>query len=270
MNPIAFTVGPFEVRWYSICILSAALFGLLLMEKEAKRLHISTDTIFNMMFWAFIFGILGARIYYVLFNLDIYSQNPKEIFMIWNGGLAIHGGIIAGLLVFIVYCWKNKLRLARMTDIVAPVLLLCQTIGRWGNFFNQEAHGAATTVEALQKLLVPGFIINGMTIDGVTYFPSFYFEAIACLIAFLIIIIVRRFKYVKVGQPTAMYLMAYGGIRFFIEMGRTDALLIGGFKMAQIVSIIFFLSGLGILIYTLTKSKFDDLYNDLSNVDIKK
>ena len=212
MNPIAFTVGPFEVRWYSICILSAALFGLLLMEKESKRLHISTDTIFNMMFWAFIFGILGARIYYVLFNLDIYSQNPKEIFMIWNGGLAIHGGIIAGLLVFIVYCWKNKLRLARMTDIVAPVLLLCQTIGRWGNFFNQEAHGAATTVEALQKLLVPGFIINGMTIDGVTYFPSFYFEAIACLIAFLIISIVRRFKYVKVGQPTAMYLMAYDAL----------------------------------------------------------
>ena len=270
MNPVAFTVGPFEVRWYSIFILSAALTGLFFMEREAKRFKISSDTIFNMMFGAFLFGIVGARMYYVLFNISLYKDNPIEIIKIWNGGLAIHGGIIAGLLFFIVYCKKNNLRLARMTDIVAPTLLLCQAIGRWGNFFNQEAHGAATTVEALQKLFVPGFVINGMTIDGVTYFPSFYFESISCLILFVIIIIIRRGKYIKVAQPTAMYLLAYGTVRFFIEMGRTDALLLGGFRMAQIVSIIFILVGIGLIIYTARKSKFDDLYNDLSNVDIKK
>ena len=270
MNPVAFTLGSFEIRWYSIFILTAAFLGLFLMEREAKRFKISTDTMFNIMFWAFIFGICGARLYYVLFNLDMYSQNPKEIFMIWNGGLAIHGGILAGLLFFIFYCKKNKLRLARMTDIVAPVLLLCQAIGRWGNFFNQEAHGTAVSVDLLHKLLVPEFIINGMTIDGVTYFPSFYFESIACIVAFIIIIIVRRFKIIKVSQPTAMYLIAYGAIRFFIEMGRTDALMIGGFRMAQIVSVIFVLVGIGMIIYTSRKSKFDDLYNDIENVDIKK
>lgn len=267
MNPIAFNIGPLEIRWYSLCILAAALVGLFVMEKEAGRFGIRKDFIFNMMFWVFIIGLLGARLYYVLFNLSQYQSNILDVFKIWNGGLAIHGGILAGLLVLIMYCKKYRVRTIRIVDIIAPALLLCQTIGRWGNFFNQEAHGAATTAETLHRMFIPDFIVNGMTIDGVTYMPSFLFESILCLVAFILIAVIRRGKYIKVSQPTALYLMAYGAIRFIIETGRTDSLMLGGFKMAQIISVIFFIVGISIMAYTSKKGKFEDLYNDSSNVD---
>ena len=154
-----------------------------------------------------------------------------------------------------------------MCDIVAVPVLLGQAIGRWGNFFNQEAHGAATTVAKLQSLLVPQPVINGMQIDGVYYFPTFWFESIVCLIAFIVLCIIRRGKYTKVGSMTAAYLMIYGTLRFFIEMQRTDALMIAGFRMAQIVSVIMFIVGLVLMMYISRKPKFDDLYNDKSNID---
>ena len=265
MNPVAFTIGNFEIRWYSIFILSAAIAGLLVMEKEANRFNIRKDFIFNMMFWTFIFGLVGARLYYVVFNLNQYTDFLSVLKM-WEGGLAIHGGLLAGLLFVIFYCKKYRVRTLRIVDIIAPALLLCQAIGRWGNFFNQEAHGAATTADTLQRLLVPKFIIDGMTIDGVVYVPTFLFESILCLAAFILIVFIRRGKYIKVGQPTALYLMAYGTIRFFIEISRTDSLMLGGFKMAQIVSLIFFIVGISMLAYTSRKSKFEDLYNDMNNV----
>ncbi len=266
MNPVAFTISGIEIRWYSIFILGAVLAGIYFIERESKRFNVRSDFVFNMMFWAFIAGLVGARLYYVLFNLSQY-QNILDIFKVWEGGLAIHGGLIAGLLTVMLYCKKYKFRTIRMLDIIAPAMLICQAIGRWGNFFNQEAHGAATSVEALQRLFVPDFIIQGMNIGGVTYVPTFFFESILCLVAFIIILIIRRGKYVKVGQPTALYLMSYGVIRFFIEISRTDSLMLGGFKMAQIVSIIFFLIGLSIIAYTSRLSKFEDLYNDATNID---
>ncbi|MFA7121442.1 MAG: prolipoprotein diacylglyceryl transferase family protein, partial [Bacilli bacterium] len=132
---------------------------------------------------------------------------------------------------------------------------------------NSEAHGVATTAEHLRKLLVPDFVIDGMNIEGVYYTPTFFYESVACLILFIIFIIIRRGKYIKVGTLTGLYLIGYGVIRFFIEISRTDALLLSGFKIAQIVSIIMIIIGLIIIIINSKKSKFEDLYNDKNNID---
>lgn len=267
MNPVLIDLGGFEIRWYSVLILVACFLVLYLAQNEAQKFGIQREYIFNMMFWALIFGIVGARLYYVIFNIDMFINDPIEILRVWNGGLAIHGGLLAGLISIVLYCKKYKVRVVRILDFIAVPLLLGQAIGRWGNFFNGEAHGAATTVAHLKSLFVPDFVIEGMTIDGVLYTPSFYFESIACLLAFVILLFVRRGKYIKVGTMTAAYLMIYGIVRFFIEMGRTDALMLGGFKVAQIVSVIMFLIGLGMVMIISRRGKFEDLYNDSNNID---
>ena len=267
MNPVLISTGNFEIRWYALCILVGAVLALFIIKNEAKRFNIKSDFIFNMGFWTIIFGIIGARIYYVIFNWDYYSQNVIEIIQIWNGGLAIHGGIIAGLLTIILYTNKYHTRTIRYLDFVAAALPLAQAIGRWGNFFNSEAHGAATTLEHLQSLHIPKFIIDGMQIEGVYYTPTFFYESITCFILFLVLIIVRRGRYRKVGTITALYIIGYGIIRFFIEISRTDALMLAGFKVAQIVSILMILVGLGIIFDNVRKGRFEDLYNDKNNID---
>lgn len=268
MNPIIFSFKGFELRWYSVILLIAFIVALYIVNREAKRFEISKDFMFNMIFWTIIFGIIGARLYYVLFDWEYFSSNIGEIIKIWNGGLAIHGGVIAGLLTIIVYTKKYNLRTIRYLDFMVVGLILGQAIGRWGNFFNQEAHGFATTLAHLKALHIPNFIINGMQINGVYYEPMFLYESIACLIGFIIICIVRRSKHIKVGTPTALYMVIYGTIRFFIERNRTDALELMGFKVAMIVSAIMFIIGLIMLIMNLKKGMFVDLYNDKNNKDV--
>jgi phosphatidylglycerol:prolipoprotein diacylglycerol transferase len=268
INPVAFSIGAFEIRWYSLCILAAVIVGYFTINRECKRFGLRSDFVFNMMFWAFVVGLLGARVYYVIFNLSAFKGDWLSIFKIWEGGLAIHGGLIGGLITIILYCKKYKVKPVRILDFVAPAMLICQSIGRWGNFFNQEAHGPATSPDMLRRFFIPDFIIQGMTVeDGVTYTPLFLYESLLCLVAFIIILIIRRGKYVKIGQPFAFYLLFYGAIRFFIEMGRTDSLMLGGFKMAQVVSVIFFIVGFCMLAYSSRKNKFEDLYNDKTNID---
>ena len=264
MNRYIFEIGNFKLEWYSALIIVAAMIGITMVLKEAKRYKYPTEFVFNMLFWAIIFGIVGARAYYVLFNLEIYN-NFWDIFKIWEGGLAIHGGIIAGVLVILLYCKKYKARSIRMFDFLAPAMLLAQAIGRWGNFFNSEAHGPATTLAHLQNLHIPEFIIKGMNIDGIYYTPTFLYESIWCLVGFLILLIIRRLKITKVGQPFALYLMWYGLGRFIIEAMRTDSLMFGGFKMAQIVSIIMVFMGLIIIMITGRKGRYEDLYNQDEN-----
>ena len=148
MNAYVFKIGNFGVRWYSLLILIGVIVGILLIEKEGKKFNISKDFLFNMAFWAIIIGIIGARLYYVIFNFNLYQNDLLSIFKIWEGGLAIHGGIIAGLIVIALYSKKYKMRFIRITDICVPSLLFAQGIGRWGNFFNQEAHGAAFKISS--------------------------------------------------------------------------------------------------------------------------
>ena len=242
MNPVIFTIFGIDIQWYSILILIGIVIGLILLEKEAKKFKYPKDLIFNICFWAIIMGIIGARLYYIIFNFSYYSNNLLEIFAIWNGGLAIHGGIIAGVLTVLFFAKKYHLNFLKLLDMAAPSLILAQAIGRWGNFFNGEAHGIATTYTELKNLLIPEFVIDGMNIGGVYYLPTFYFESLWCLLGFIILLIIRRLKYIKVGATTCIYLMWYSLGRFFIEAWRTDSLMIGGFKIAQIISIILFIT----------------------------
>ena len=267
MNPILVTIFGIEIRYYSVLILLGVIIAYFLFTKETKKFKINKDFIFNVFFWGIIIGILGARLYYVAFNWEYFSQNIDEIWQIWQGGLAIHGGIIFGLITIALYCYKHKFRLIRLLDFIVAPLILAQAIGRWGNFFNQEAYGIATTLEHLKSLCIPQFIINGMNINGIYYTPTFFYESLWCIIGFAFLIIIKRLKYTKVGNITATYLIWYGIGRFFIESLRTDSLIFAGFKVAQIVSIFMIIVGITIIVNNLKKGKFVDLYNDVHNVD---
>lgn len=262
MNPIAFEIGPIAVRWYSVFIFLALLIAGSLALNETKKWKITEDFIINLLFFLIPIAIIGARLYYVIFNWSYYSTNLIEILEIWNGGLAIHGGIIAGIIWIIIYTKKNKVDTLRVLDIFATYTLLGQAIGRFGNFFNQEAHGPACSLAFLQKLHLPDFIINGMYINGTYYQPTFLYESLWCLLGFIVILLFRHFKkYLKLGQLTSFYLVWYGIGRFFIEALRTDSLMIGSLKQAQIISIVMVLVGITMYIYESRGSKFERLYN---------
>lgn len=250
MNPEIFNIYGFSIKWYSVLILIGIIVGFILADREARKFNLPKDFVFDLGFWVVIFGIIGARLYYVIFNFGLYKNDILEIFKVWNGGLAIHGGIIAGLITLIIYCKIRKVSPFRMADIVVPSLILAQAIGRWGNFFNSEAHGPATTLLNLQNLHIPKFIIDGMKINGIYYHPTFLYESLWCLLGFIVILLVRKFyKYLKSGQLTCVYMMWYSVGRIFIESLRTDSLMLGNFKVAQLISIIMFLVGLVGFVY---------------------
>lgn len=264
MNPVFLDLGFMEIKWYSVLILAGLVIGYFLTVVESKRFHISKEYLFNLTFWAIIFGFIGARIYFVVFNWSYYSNNLIDILKIWEGGLAIHGGIIGGYLAILFYTKKYKMPTNRFLDLLVPALLLAQAIGRWGNFFNSEAHGAATTLESLKNLHIPQFIIEGMEINGTYYQPTFLYESLWCLLGFIVLLVVRRLKYTKNGQITYLYLMWYSVGRFFIEASRTDSLMLGNFKMAQLISIALFITGLiGTIVVNRRGTKLDNLYNEV-------
>ena len=260
MNRIALDLGFIEIYWYSIMILLGVIFGSLICYFELKRLHIDKEYFFNMIFYAIIFALVGARLYYVIFNLDYYLNNILEIFAVWNGGLAIHGGIIGGTLTIIFYNKKhnkNKNEILKYLDISSMGILAGQIIGRWGNFFNSEAHGGITTYKFLKSLHLPSFIIKGMQIDGVYYHPTFLYESIFNLIGLIIILIIRKNKKIKNGMLLSLYLIWYSIVRFFIESMRTDSLMFLNLKMAEVISVILLIGGIIMFIY----SKKNDNYN---------
>lgn len=267
MNPILLDLGYIQIHLYSVILFIAFYIGGMLILKEAERFRIPEDFMINYFFFLVPFSILGARLYYVAFNWDYYSVSKMEIFKIWEGGLAIHGGIIFGAIWTIIYCSKWKVNKLRMFDMLVVGLIIGQAIGRWGNFFNQEAYGSPTTVEFLQKLFIPNFIIEGMNINGVYYHPTFLYESLLCLLGFIILLIVRRGKYIKTGQITAIYLVWYGIVRYFIESLRMDSLMFKGFKAAQIVSIIMVIIGVLCFIIRSRGSRFENRYNDMENLD---
>ena len=264
MERVAFDLGIIQVYWYSIFIFLGALAACIVIYSEAKKRKLNDEFIVNLAFNAIIFGIIGARIYYILFNLDYYMQNPIEILEIWNGGLAIHGGLITGGLFTVYYCKKNKVETLKVFDIIVVGLILGQAIGRWGNFFNQEAYGAITTAAKLKSMGVPDFVINGMYILGDYRQPTFFYESIWNFFGFIALLIIRRYPYLKTGQLSGFYLIWYSVARFIIEKMRTDSLMLGNFKIAQIMSIVLLIIGVILFIYYKRIKKvgpFDKLYN---------
>lgn len=262
MNRVAIDLGFIQIYWYSLCILTGMMIGMFLVYRETKKRNISENLITNLIFYTVILAIIGARLYYVIFSWDYYSNNILEIFEIWNGGLAIHGAIIVGGLYLIYYTKRHKMDTLKVLDICSVGLIIGQAIGRWGNFFNQEAYGSEVTLGFLKGLHLPGFIIDGMHINGAYYHPTFLYESLWCIIGFIILLVIRRRKYIKTGQIFGIYCMWYSLGRFFIEGLRTDSLMLGSLKMAQIVSIGMFLVGLFFFIRRLKVSRFEHLYNE--------
>ena len=260
MDKVALDLGVVQIYWYSILIFLGMLVACFVIYKESKKRGIDEDFLVNLTFNTIILGIIGARLYYVLFNLPYYLENPLEILEIWNGGLAIHGGIIAGLLFIIYYCKKHEVNIWKMLDIIVVGLIIAQAIGRWGNFFNSEAYGPITTATDLKSLGIPQFIINGMYILGGYRQPTFFYESVWCFFGFCAMLLIRKYKYLKIGQLTGFYLLWYGIIRLIIEGMRTDSLMLGPIKMAQLVSIVFIIAGIIIFIKSVRK-KENDLYN---------
>ena len=267
MNNIFLQIGDLKIYWYSIFILLAVLIGGTVAIKEAKKFEIPKEFMINLFFFMIPIAYIGARLYYVVFNWDYYSVNLNEIYQIWKGGLAIHGGLLFGLIWLIIYSKKYGIKTLRLTDIVCVGLILAQSIGRWGNFMNQEAYGSEVTLEFLQNLRLPQFIIEGMHINGNYYHPTFLYESLLCLLGFTILVVFRRRKYTKIGQTTSLYLIWYGIIRFFIEGLRTDSLMFGEIKMAQIVSITMFVVGITMYILLNRGTKLENRYNDRELID---
>ena len=254
MHSIAFDLGFIKIYWYSIFILLGVLSGVLIILKEAKKKKLDEDFIVNTLFFGILFAILGARLYYVIFNYNYYLNNPSEIFAIWNGGLAIHGGIILGLITVIFMSKKHKVNLIDLLDTLVIGLIIGQAIGRWGNFFNMEAYGSVVGLANLKAIGIPQFIINGMYIDGAYHHPTFLYESMWCLIGFVLLLINK--KEMKEGQSLGFYLTWYGIGRFLIESLRTDSLMFGSFKIAQIISLIFIIVGIYFLfVYRKTGGK---------------
>ena len=251
MNPVAIQLGPFSIRWYAICIILGLLLAVILSMKEAPRKGIESDDIIDFILIAFPVAIIGARLYYVIFRWSYYRENPGEIFAVWNGGIAIYGGLLAGALVLYLFSRSRLIDPVDFLDIAAPSVMIAQSIGRWGNFVNQEAYGAI--VKNLDYL--PSFIRNQMFIDGHYRQPTFLYESCWNLLGFVLILYLRRRpKLMRKGEITAFYLIWYGFGRMIIEGMRTDSLMFLGIRVSQWLSLVLILLGISIMIYQRKKN----------------
>lgn len=243
MDRVAFTIFGIDVMWYGVLIATGMLIGVGLAIKESKRVGISEDDVLNIAIIAVPIAIICARLYYVIFSWDYYSQNPSEILNIRGGGLAIHGGLIGGILTGYIYTKVKKMDFFKTADAVIVGMPLAQAIGRWGNFINGEAHGGPTTLPW------------GIMVDGVKVHPTFLYESIWDFGIFLFLMIFMRKKKTYEGEVIVSYITLYSVGRFFIEGLRTDSLMFGPIRMAQFVSLVGVVGGLLLHFYLKNKSK---------------
>ncbi|HEY9823715.1 MAG TPA: prolipoprotein diacylglyceryl transferase [Candidatus Sericytochromatia bacterium] len=239
-GPILIELGPLTIRWYGLLIASAVLIGVSLSQYLAKRRNVDPNILGDLAIWLVIAAIPSARLYYVLFEWKQYAQHPDQIIAIWNGGIAIHGAILGGTLAAIIFARLQKISVWQLADLVAPSLILGQAMGRWGNFFNSEAFGDPTDLP--WKLYIP-LERRPLNFANYEYFhPTFLYESLWNLMVFgiLITLFFRGLKgspRLKVGTIALVYMVAYSCGRVWIEGLRTDSLMIGPLRIAQIVSL---------------------------------
>jgi phosphatidylglycerol:prolipoprotein diacylglycerol transferase len=240
-GPIAFQLGPLGIRWYGLLIAASVLLGTGLAHREALRRGEDADQLVNAIVVSVIAALVGARLYYILFNLDYYLAAPRKMVAVWEGGLAIHGGIIAGVGIGAWYLRRKGLPVLTYLDIVAPSLVLGQAIGRWGNFFNQEAFGAPTDLPWKLYIDPPH---RPPALQAHEYFhPTFLYESLWNLATFAILYGgLRKRVQPRSGALFLAYLGLYSLGRFFIESLRVDSLMLGRFRVAQLVSLAFLLA----------------------------
>ena len=243
--PSCFMLFGRPIYFYGVLIGLGFLLGILFCARRARRFGLREDDVYDVAIWGIPCSILGARLYYVLFRLDYYLQHPEEVFAVWNGGLAIYGGVIAGVITVILVCRKKKIPVGAMLDNLCYGLLIGQIIGRWGNFMNREAFGAETTVFCRMGLTAP---------DGATIYvhPTFLYESLWNLGVLLFLLWFektgrRRFD----GHCVTLYFLLYGLGRFWIEGLRTDSLYLGntGIRVSQALSLALVLASGALLLY---------------------
>ena len=240
-GPIIVKIGPLTLRWYGVLIASAVLIGVSLSSYLAKRRRLDSEIVGDLAIWLVFAAIPSARLYYVLFEWQQYAQNPADIFAIWKGGIAIHGAILGGLIATLIFARVHQVPFWQLADIVAPSLILGQAIGRWGNFFNSEAFGAPTDLP--WKLYIP-LAQRPPDYANFEYFhPTFLYESVWNLMVFgiLIFLFFRDLQgkpHLKLGTLFLTYLIFYSIGRFWIEGLRTDSLMLGPLRIAQVVSLV--------------------------------
>lgn len=241
--PVAFTIFGLEIMWYGIMIAAAMVLAVIITYRRAPIHNISSEKTLDFVLICIPMGVIGARLYYVIFDWSYYAGDFYKIINIRNGGLAIHGGLILGFLTAFILCRLWNVRPMNLLDLVAPAIAIAQSVGRWGNYFNSEAHGGPTNLPW------------AISVDGQMVHPTFLYESIWCFLLFFILVIVdnnRKFE----GQTFLLYGILYSVERFLVEWLRTDSLMIGPFKQAQVLSAAVFVVFLIIYIILRRKGKY--------------
>lgn len=236
MDRVAFNIFGIDVMWYGILIGIGMILAVVIDTKEAKRQGLGDDTILDLSIFIIPFGVIGARLYYVIFEWDYYRGDILKVIDIRGGGLAIHGGLLAGILISYIYSRRKSIPFFKLADVVVLGVPLAQSIGRWGNFINGEAHGGPTSLPW------------GIMVDGVRVHPTFLYESVWNLVIFFILVYMRKKKKFD-GEILTVYIAGYSLGRFFIEGMRTDSLMFGPIRMAQLISIVGIVSGILLNIY---------------------
>lgn len=242
MNPVAFTLFGLEIRWYGIFMASGMLIATLLLLHFAKKRGYSKDLVYDFILVIIPAAVLGSRVWYVLFNLDYYNGDILKMLNVREGGLAIQGGVIFGAIAGWIFTRIKRISFWEMADMVAPGLILAQAIGRWGNFTNGEAHGGPTDLPW------------AITVAGEKVHPTFLYESLWNLLVFGILMYMIHRRHFK-GKIFLLYGILYSIGRFFIEGLRTDSLMIGNFRTAQLTAIATILLFLGLYAY---RSRLED------------
>ena len=248
INRVAFSIGSIDIYWYAVIIATGFMLAMLFAFKYAKVFGIDSDRTVDVVFFAMVFGIVGARIYYVAFQWDMYKDNLMEIFNIRGGGLAFYGGIIGGIIGLAIGCKLRDQKLLPFLDLAGGAVLIGQGIGRWGNFVNSEAFGSNTTLPwGMTSPKIAAYIERhtsetmGAVMDpSLPVHPTFLYESLWCAIGlavFCYIVKKRKFD----GQMMLFYLGWNGFGRMFIEGLRTDSLMIGPFRISQLLGALMFI-----------------------------
>ena len=246
LNKVAIIFFGINIYWYAIFIVIAFVLGILLCKKDDGKYNIKFEDVLELLLFLIPISIISARFYFILFKLDYYIQNHNEILDIRNGGLAIYGGIIGAILTIVLFCKKKNINILDMCDYIAPYLPLGQSIGRWGNFFNGEAHGTETN-----SIFRMGIMENG---NYIQVHPTFLYESVCTFIIF-VILFTKKNNRKYTGQLTYLYFFLYGIVRALIEGLRTDSLMLGNIRISQILSIILSIVCGSILIYKRFKNR---------------
>lgn len=260
IDRVAFNFLGIPIYWYALIIVSGIIIAMWLSSREAVRVGLKSEDVTDFMLWGLPLSIIGARLYYILFDLPQYIADPIQIFNIRSGGLAIYGGLIAGAITLYFFTKYHFISMWTFLDIAAPSVLLAQAIGRWGNFMNHEAYGPVTTRIFLENLHIPRFIIDNMYIEGFYRQPTFLYESVWSLIGFILLLFLRNKKHLlKKGEVLLVYVMWYSFGRFFIEGLRTDSLyFLGVIRISQLLSAFLFVGTIILFIWRRKKGNLPD------------